>query len=213
MRICPDLGRIPIFSLQTLLVVVLLYKSLGAQGLPTASKEATISFFGTYSRVSTNRSSQKDNGFTVRFATPVISIALLPRRLRFAAKSPTVPLSARRQSAAAFASSIDLKISTHSLISLAVMERSRLLTPSPQFRGRAIITMIPPCTPQAPGSTTTSPPIGPHVSTTSSNIGIRGCTIPLLPRSSASESSIAFPSNLTRGSKRHSRNAIPECYA
>ncbi len=68
MRICPDLSRIPVFSLQTLLVVVLLYKSLGAQGLPTASKEAAISFFGTYSRVSTDRSSQKDNGLTVGFA-------------------------------------------------------------------------------------------------------------------------------------------------
>jgi hypothetical protein len=68
MRIRPDPGRIPISSLLTLLFVVLHPASLGAQGLPTASKEAAISFFGTYSRVSTDRSSQKDNGFTVGFA-------------------------------------------------------------------------------------------------------------------------------------------------
>jgi opacity protein-like surface antigen len=68
MRISPDPGRIPISSLLTLLFVVLHPASLGAQGLPTASKEAAISFFGTYSRVSTDRSSQNDNGFTVGFA-------------------------------------------------------------------------------------------------------------------------------------------------
>jgi opacity protein-like surface antigen len=68
MLMCPVPSRIPIFSLLTLVVVGLHSESLGAQGLPTASKEAAISFFGTYSRVSTDRSSQKDNGFTVGFA-------------------------------------------------------------------------------------------------------------------------------------------------
>jgi opacity protein-like surface antigen len=68
MLICPVPGRIPIFSLLTLVVVGLHSESLRAQGLPTASKEAAISFFGTYSRVNTDRSSQKDNGFTVGFA-------------------------------------------------------------------------------------------------------------------------------------------------
>ena len=68
MLICPVPGRIPIFSLLTLVVVGLHSKSLEAQGRPTASKEAAISFFGAYSRVSTDRSSQKDNGFTVGFA-------------------------------------------------------------------------------------------------------------------------------------------------
>jgi len=58
----------PIFSLLTLLLLVFRSKSLEGQGLPTASKEAAISFFGAYSRVSTDRSSQKDNGFTVGFA-------------------------------------------------------------------------------------------------------------------------------------------------
>src|SRR5260370_18344174 len=95
--------------------------------------------------------------------TPAISIGFLPRRLRFAAKSPPAALSARRHSAAAFASSIDLRISTHTLISLAAMERARLLTPSPQFPGRAIITRNPPFTPPPPGSTTTPHPIGHHV--------------------------------------------------
>jgi hypothetical protein len=66
--ICPVPSRIPIFAVLTLPFLMLQPKSLGAQGLPTASKEAAISFFGTYSRVSTDRSSQKDNGFTVGFA-------------------------------------------------------------------------------------------------------------------------------------------------
>jgi opacity protein-like surface antigen len=68
MLIFPVPGRIPIFSLLTLVVVGFHSESLGAQGLPTASKEAAISFFGAYSRVNTDRSSQKDNGFTVGFA-------------------------------------------------------------------------------------------------------------------------------------------------
>ena len=66
--ICPVPSRIPIFAVLTLPFLILQSKSLEAQGLPTASKEAAISFFGTYSRVSTDRSSQKDNGFTVGFA-------------------------------------------------------------------------------------------------------------------------------------------------
>ena len=66
--ICPVPSRIPIFAVLTLPFLILQSKSLEAQGLPTASKEAGISFFGTYSRVSTDRSSQKDNGFTVGFA-------------------------------------------------------------------------------------------------------------------------------------------------
>jgi opacity protein-like surface antigen len=68
MLICPDASRIPIFSVLTLLLFALHSKSLGAQGLPTASKEAAISFFGTYSRVDTDRDSQKDNGLTLGFA-------------------------------------------------------------------------------------------------------------------------------------------------
>jgi opacity protein-like surface antigen len=68
MLICPVLSRTLIFSLLTLLLLVFRSKSLEGQGLPTASKEAAISFFGAYSRVSTDRSSQKDNGFTVGFA-------------------------------------------------------------------------------------------------------------------------------------------------
>ncbi len=68
MLICPVLSRISIFSLLTLLLLVFRSKSLEGQGLPTASKEAAISFFGAYSRVSTDRSSQKDNGFTVGLA-------------------------------------------------------------------------------------------------------------------------------------------------
>jgi opacity protein-like surface antigen len=60
----PDPSRITIFSLLTLLLIVLYSQSLGAQGIPTASKEAAISFFGAYSRVYTDRNSQKDNGFT-----------------------------------------------------------------------------------------------------------------------------------------------------
>ncbi len=68
MLICPVLGRTLIFSLLTLLLLVFRSKSLEGQGLPTASKEAAISFFGAYSRVSTDRSSQKDNGFTVGLA-------------------------------------------------------------------------------------------------------------------------------------------------
>jgi len=68
MLICPVLSRTLIFSLLTLLLLVFRSKSLEGQGLPTASKEAAISFFGAYSRVSTDRSSQKDNGFTVGLA-------------------------------------------------------------------------------------------------------------------------------------------------
>src|SRR5258708_26581803 len=68
MLICPVLSRTLIFSLLTLLLLVFRSKSLEGQGLPTASKEAAISFFGAYSRVNTDRSSQKDNGFTVGFA-------------------------------------------------------------------------------------------------------------------------------------------------
>ncbi len=66
--ICPVPSRIPIFAVLTLPFLILQSKSLEAQGLPTASKDAAISLFGTYSRVSTDRSSQKDNGFTVGFA-------------------------------------------------------------------------------------------------------------------------------------------------
>ncbi len=62
---CPVLSRISIFSLLTLLSLALRSKSLEAQASPTASKEAAISLFGTYSRVSTDRNSLKDNGFTV----------------------------------------------------------------------------------------------------------------------------------------------------
>jgi hypothetical protein len=65
MLICPDPSRLPLLSLLPLLLLVLQTKSLEAQGRPTASKEAAISFFGTYSRVSTDRNSQKDNGFTL----------------------------------------------------------------------------------------------------------------------------------------------------
>jgi opacity protein-like surface antigen len=67
MLICP-LSRISIFSLLTLLLLVFRSESIEAQSSPTASKEAAISFFGTYSRVSTDRESEKDNGFTVGFA-------------------------------------------------------------------------------------------------------------------------------------------------
>jgi opacity protein-like surface antigen len=67
MLICP-LRRISIFSLLTLLLLVFRSESNEAQSRPTASKEAAISFFGTYSRVSTDRESEKDNGFTVGFA-------------------------------------------------------------------------------------------------------------------------------------------------
>jgi opacity protein-like surface antigen len=67
MLICP-LRRISIFSLLTLLLLVFRSESIEAQSSPTASKEAAISFFGTYSRVSTDRESEKDNGFTVGFA-------------------------------------------------------------------------------------------------------------------------------------------------
>jgi hypothetical protein len=65
MLICPVANRFPIFALLSLPLVIPHSKSLEAQGRPTASKEAAISLFGTYSRVSTDRSSQKDNGFMV----------------------------------------------------------------------------------------------------------------------------------------------------
>lgn len=65
MLVCPVLRRISIFSLLTLLFLILCSRSLEAQASPTASKEAAISIFGTYSRVSTDRNSLKDNGFTV----------------------------------------------------------------------------------------------------------------------------------------------------
>lgn len=68
MLICPVANRFLIFALLTLPLLILPSNSLEAQGLPAASKEAALSFFGAYSRVSTDRSSQKDNGFTVGFA-------------------------------------------------------------------------------------------------------------------------------------------------
>jgi hypothetical protein len=68
MLTCPVLSRIQILALLILSFLTLHSQSLGAQGLPAASKEAAISFFGAYSRVNTDRSSQKDNGFTVGFA-------------------------------------------------------------------------------------------------------------------------------------------------
>jgi hypothetical protein len=68
MLTCPVPSRISIFALLTFLCLLLHSKSLEGQGRPTATKEAAISFFGAYSRVSTDRSSQKDNGFTVGFA-------------------------------------------------------------------------------------------------------------------------------------------------
>ncbi len=64
---CPVLSRISIFLLVTLVLLVLRSKPLEGQASATASKEAAMSVFGTYSRVSTDRSSQKDNGFTVGF--------------------------------------------------------------------------------------------------------------------------------------------------
>jgi opacity protein-like surface antigen len=68
MPIRPVLSRIQTLALLILSFLILHSESLEAQGLPAASKEAAISFFGTYSRVNTDRSSQKDNGFTVGFA-------------------------------------------------------------------------------------------------------------------------------------------------
>jgi hypothetical protein len=65
MLIYPVANRFPIFAVLTLPFLIVHSKSVEGQGRPTASKEAAISLFGTYSRVSTDRSSQKDNGFTV----------------------------------------------------------------------------------------------------------------------------------------------------
>jgi opacity protein-like surface antigen len=67
MLICPVLSRIQILALLILTFLALHSEFFEAQGLPAASKEAAISFFGAYSRVNTDRSSQKDNGFTVGF--------------------------------------------------------------------------------------------------------------------------------------------------
>jgi len=68
MPIYPVLSRIQILALLISPFLFLRSETLEAQGLPAASKEAAISFFGAYSRVNTDRSSQKDNGFTVGFA-------------------------------------------------------------------------------------------------------------------------------------------------
>jgi opacity protein-like surface antigen len=61
----PVLSRISTFLLLTLLFLIPCSKSLDAQSDPTASKEAAISLFATYSRVSTDRNSTINNGLTV----------------------------------------------------------------------------------------------------------------------------------------------------
>ena len=174
MLICPLLSRIQILALLILSFLTLHSESLGAQGLPAASKEAALSFFGAYSRVNTDRSSQKDNGFTVGFAYTRYLHWLLTPSLEVRCKIATGSTVSEKTFGGGIRVEHPFKISTRTLISLAVTERLRLPTPSPQFRGRAIITMIPPCTPPAAGSITTSLPPGPHVSTTSMNIGILG---------------------------------------
>jgi len=68
MLICPVPSRIQILALSIFSFLTLHSKFFEAQGLPAASREAAISFFGAYSRVNTDRSSQNDNGLTVGFA-------------------------------------------------------------------------------------------------------------------------------------------------
>jgi len=64
MQIWPILSRISISLSLTSLFLGLASKTLHAQASPTASKKAAISAFGTYSRISTDRDSHKNNGVT-----------------------------------------------------------------------------------------------------------------------------------------------------